>query len=167
MPMGGRSANMDRFFDLYAGWLKREGKEHSPDLFRHWATREYCPDGCRCTIKPLDVPDHLHCGKPAAVRVRACNTSQETWRLKQDYCAGVHLYFAILDDRNHAVHIGRAGLFEAEVAPDTSIDLTFALPAVHKPGIYRLVVDMIDEQQCVTFSQVGSEPLEQELAFCE
>ena len=37
----GRTTAMLRFFDLYAEWLA--GRPHSPDLFRRWATTEYCP----------------------------------------------------------------------------------------------------------------------------
>ena len=55
----------------------------------------------------------------------------------------------------------RAGLFDAVVEPGQGIDLTLALPAL-QAGRYRLLVDMIDEEQC-WFFQTGSEPLEREI----
>jgi hypothetical protein len=52
-------------------------------------------------------------------------------------------------------------MFDAEVAPGESIDLTLPVPAPRVPGRYLLTADLIDEQHC-TFFQAGSEPLEWE-----
>jgi hypothetical protein len=162
----GRPANLDWFLDLYAGWLRRQGLEHSPAAFRRWVEQDYCPGPCRCTLEWLDPPGPLPRGRPVARRVRAHNTSPETWHLCPDTGAGIHLTFTITDERFHYHAVGRAGLFRAEVPPGGSIDLTLALPAVNRPGRYHLLVDMIDEQQCC-FYQTGSEPLEEELEVRE
>ena len=55
---------------------------------------------------------------------------------------------------------------EAEVGPQESIDVTLAIPAFKTAGHYRLMIDMLDEQQC-WFYQVGTEPMELELEVHE
>jgi hypothetical protein len=157
----GRPANLDWFLDLYAGWLKRQGLEHSHAAFRHWVENDYCPGPCRCTLEWLDPPGPLPRGRPVARRLRARNTSPETWHLSPDSEAGIHLTFTLSNGGGYCF-VGRAGLFRADVPPGGSIDLTLALPAVNRPGRYHLLVDMVDEQQCC-FYQTGSEPMEQEL----
>jgi undecaprenyl-diphosphatase len=158
----GRPANLDWFFDLYARWLGEHGLAHSRANFRRWAEHEYCPGPCRCRLESLNHPACLSCGRPAALRFRAHNTSGETWRLSAGNNAGIHLMYNLYDDACRLRDAGRAGLFRAEVPPGGSIDLTVALPALHRPGRYLLMVDMMDEQQCA-FYQTGSEPLEEEL----
>ena len=162
----GKTSCLDRFFNLYVEWLQSHGLEHAPAVFRRWITVEYCPAACRCSIEPIELPTCCPCGEPIAVRIRFHNTSVRTWTLRQDWCAGIHAYYSLLDEGNCTVSTSRAGLFSADVLPGESIDLTFAIAPVWKPGTYRLIVDMIDEQQC-TFAQEGSEPLEQELIFRE
>ncbi len=80
--------------------------------------------------------------------------------------AGIHLIFNIYDEWKGQVGEGRAGLFDAEVAPGAHIDLTMVLPALGKAGRYRVLADMIDEQNG-WFFQMGSEPLELELEVRE
>jgi protein tyrosine phosphatase (PTP) superfamily phosphohydrolase (DUF442 family) len=162
----GRPAFLDRFLDLYAEWLRAQGETHCRTTFRRWAEHEYCPGQCRCRIEPLDVPASIPCGRPAALRVRVHNTSVKNWRLRAGTNAGFHAAFSLCDAQDRCVAMGRAGMFNAEVAPGQSIDLTLALPAVKAPGTYRLLVDMIDEQQCMFF-QTGSELLEQEVIVSE
>jgi hypothetical protein len=158
----GRPANLDWFLDLYADWLRRQGLEHSPAAFRRWVEEDYCPGPCRCTLEWLDPPAPLPRGRPVARRIRAHNTSPETWHLSPDGGAGIHLTFTLNDEHCRYHSVGRAGLFRADVPPGGSIDLTLALPAFNRPGRYHLLVDMVDEQQCC-FYQTGSEPLEEEL----
>jgi hypothetical protein len=162
----GRPAFLDGFLDLYAEWLQAQGRTHSRAAFRRWAEQDYCPGECRCRIEPLDVPARIPCGRPTALRVRVHNTSVKTWRLRAGTNAGIHAAFSLCDAQDRSVAMGRAGLFNAEVAPGQSIDLTLALPAVQTPGTYRLVVDLIDEQQCMFF-QTGSELLEQGVVIGE
>jgi hypothetical protein len=94
------------------------------------------------------------------VSVRVQNTSIRPWRLKRGTNAGVHASGILFDPWGRCSGKWRAGLFDAEVAPGESIDLTLALPSL-PPGRYRLLVDMEDEEHCAFF-QVGSEPLDME-----
>jgi Tyrosine phosphatase family len=158
----GRPAYLDRFLDSYSDWLVRRNEPHTPARFRHWINAEYCPAACRCEITALDVPDQVKCNAPVAMRFRFRNTSEQSWNFHAGTNAGVHAVFDLKDTKGNSVASGRAGLYEAEVAPGESIDLTLALPAIHQPGRYQLMVDLNDEAQC-WFFQVGSEPWEREL----
>jgi hypothetical protein len=42
------------------------------------------------------------------------------------------------------------------------MDFAIAIPPIHEPGRYRLLIDMVDELHC-WFHQTGSDPLEQEI----
>jgi protein tyrosine phosphatase (PTP) superfamily phosphohydrolase (DUF442 family) len=162
----GKCANLDRFFELYADWLKGQGLEHAPEAFRRWIAEGYCPGECRCKLELLQPPPWLPLGKPCALALRAHNTSIKTWYLRAGNNAGIHAAFNLFDVQGHEVLSGRTGLFDAEVPPGQSIDLTLALPAVGVPGHYILVIDMVDEQHC-NFFQTGSELLEWELEVRE
>ena len=158
----GRPANLDWFLDLYGEWLQTKRLAHTPARFRRWLEEDYCPGECRCEIQPLEVPSAVVQGQPFALRMRFRNTSIKPWRLQAGSNAGIHGCYSLWDPLGNFVESGRAGLFEAEVPPQQSIDLTLALPALAHPGPYRLQVEMVSEQHCF-FHQAGSEPLEQEL----
>jgi len=157
VPLG-KPRCCDRFFDLYTDWLAEQGLEHSREVFRHWLLHEYCPGECRCELQPLDIPTELPRGQPATLRIRATNTSVKTWRLRPGSNAGIHAVYVLGDIEGHIVTVGRAGMYERAVAPGESIDLVLALPPLHVPGAYSLMVDMVDEQHC-WFFQGGGEPL--------
>ena len=166
VPLG-RPATLDRFFDLYTDWLRARSRKHSPATFRHWAMHEYRAGTCSATLELLSPrPLRVRRGKPAALRVRARNTGTGTWQFRPLVTAGVHIGFHVWDDRDIQVAMDKSGLFDAEVAPGESIEVTLALPALKRTGRYRLMVDLSDERQC-WFFQVGSEPLEEELEVCE
>jgi hypothetical protein len=162
----GRPAYLDQFFDLYQEWLDGQGLTHAPRHFRRWAQTEYCPGACRCRVGPAQWPALVPRGKPFRVQVRFQNTSVKLWRFQPETNAGIHARYALWDDSDRQIGGARAGLFPAEVAPGHSIDLTLALPALHRPGRYRVLVDLVDEQQC-WFFQTGSEPLETEFEVRE
>jgi protein tyrosine phosphatase (PTP) superfamily phosphohydrolase (DUF442 family) len=153
---------LDRFFDMYESWLAKNGTTHTPERLRSWIERDYCPGRLRSRLEVLEAPDRLTRGRPAAMRVRCHNTGTEPWRLQKDAKAAIHAAFYIYDDQDRMVVSGQAGMFDAEVAPGESCDVTLVLPAPKTPGQYHLLMDMVDEQQC-WFFQVGSEPLEREL----
>jgi hypothetical protein len=157
----GRTASIDRFFDLYEEWLAGRGEVHSPTVFRRWLERDYCPGECRCRLEMLDrteQPMHLSPARSTALRVRCHNTSIKPWHLRPGCNAGIHLNYVLSNDRCTRVAEGKAGLFEATVPPGDFIDLTVALPALAAPGCYELRLDMVDEQHAF-FLQTGSEPL--------
>jgi hypothetical protein len=157
----GRPANLDSFLDLYEEWLDNEAAAHSPALFRQWLLNDYCPAECRCEIRIL-VPPIIVQGKPFTVRARFRNTSIRPWHLSAGRNAGVHGSYLLWDPLGNVVVSDRSGLFDADVAPGESIDLTLAFPGLRSSGKYRLQVDMVGEQHCV-FHQAGSEPFEQDL----
>jgi protein tyrosine phosphatase (PTP) superfamily phosphohydrolase (DUF442 family) len=155
----GRTGFMERFFDLYRTWLRATGRTHSPQTIRHWIEEEYCAGDCSDSLEPLDVPYHVELGRPWAARFRAYNTSVQPWRMRPGTSAGVHMGYLLIDAQSTCVAMGRAGLQAAIVPPGQGIDITVALPALHAPGKYTLLVDMVDEQQG-WFYQHGAEPLE-------
>jgi hypothetical protein len=162
----GKAAQLDRFFQLYADWLAERRIMHTPDGFREFVADGYCPGEYRCHLQLLEAPHTVIRGQPAVLRLRAWNTSIKPWRLRPETNAGIHAGFTLFDAQNAVVHIGRAGLFEARVAPGECIDLTLVLPPVVRLGQYHLVVDMVDEQQC-SFSETGSDLLRWELEVRE
>jgi hypothetical protein len=165
IPLG-RPRILGEFFTLYEEWLARREREHSSRLFRRWLLEEYCPGACRARIELLDPPDSLPVRRPFGLRVRVTNTSVRTWTLSQENNVGVHLSWLLHDARADFRSNGRSGLFDAEVAPGASIELTLSLPALPEPGRYRLMVDMTEEGHC-SFAQAGSEPLEEEFVARE
>jgi protein tyrosine phosphatase (PTP) superfamily phosphohydrolase (DUF442 family) len=119
-----------------------------------------------CDIEPLEVPRAAKKGETAAIRVRVRNTGSEVWQLRPENNAGIHVGYILLDDLNQWVATGRSGLFEKQVAPGQSIDLTLVFAPWKQPGRYRLLVDMVDERHG-WFFQTGSEPFEKELEIRE
>jgi hypothetical protein len=126
----------------------------------------YCPGECRAQLELLDTPTHLIRGRQTTLALRVRNTSIKSWRFRPETNAGIHAQFTLFDEHGAIIHEGRAGLFNAVVAPGECIDLTLVLPAIARPGKIRLFVDMVDEQHC-SFFQAGSEPLELELEVRE
>jgi hypothetical protein len=155
----GPTASMGEFLDLYEDWLRGQGRPHSREAFRTWACGEYCPAHCRGRLELLASPGTLRVGQPAALRVRAHNTSIRPWRLTPGTETGVHVRYLLFDPAFKVLQVGRAGQFEARVEPGGSLDLTLALPALPGPGWYTVCADLQDRNRC-TFSQLGSEPLE-------
>jgi predicted protein tyrosine phosphatase len=163
----GRPAYLDRFLDLYADWLRAHRLAHSPAVFRRWATEEYRAGALSAAIELLSPrPLCVRRGEPASLRVRARNTGDRPWRFSPTLTAGIHVGFHVWDERDVQVAKDKAGLFDAEVPPGGSIEVTLPLPGLARAGRYRLLVDLSDERQC-WFFQAGSEPLEEELQVRE
>lgn len=156
----GRPANLDTFLDLYERWLAERDQFHCGPALRTWLADDAGQGPYRCRFEPLDFPRALPAREPAALHLRVHNTARSAWRFQPESHAGIHLAY-VLHRGDEMAHWGKAGLFDAVVAPGQSIDLTLALPSL-APGRYRLFLDMIDEAHC-QFYQTGSEPLEQEL----
>jgi protein tyrosine phosphatase (PTP) superfamily phosphohydrolase (DUF442 family) len=162
----GRPANLDRFFRLYGDWLEREGKPHSPAQLRAWLAQADCPMEYRAELEPIDFPRRVAANHPVALHLRATNRGRSAWTFQADSNTGYHACFALRGPDGEFVCSGRAGLFDAVLPPNDSIDLTLALPALTKPGRYHLTVDMLDEAHCI-FQQTGAEPLEWEFDVLE
>jgi protein tyrosine phosphatase (PTP) superfamily phosphohydrolase (DUF442 family) len=157
-----RPAYLDRFLDHYEEWLSATSRRHTPAALRDWITTDSFPGECRCTFEALDASRELEVGDVPRIRVRVRNTGLESWRFTPANTAGYHLVFLVKDEEQRWLDSGRAGLLDAAVGPGQSIDVTLAVPAFKRAGHYRLMVDMLDEQQC-WFYQVGTEPMELEL----
>jgi protein tyrosine phosphatase (PTP) superfamily phosphohydrolase (DUF442 family) len=158
----GPTKTLGQFFDLYEEWLRERGESHSPAALRAWAAGGYCPGYCRGRLELLTPPaGPLPAGEPAALLVRAHNTSPRAWPLRPGTEAGVHVRFLVFDPDWKLVQVGRAGQLLADVPPGGRIDLTLALAAPPRPGHYFLLADLLDRNQC-SFSQLGGEPLELE-----
>jgi hypothetical protein len=164
LPLG-RTAHIDRFFDLYQDWLTEHGLAHSRTVFRRWALQEYCPGECRCEFQvlgPWARPLPVRPGVTIPFAVRCYNTSVKPWHMRAESNVGIHASFTLLDDQGRIVCDGRGGLMDRTVRPGEWVDLTLAIP-VHKLwGRYELRVDLVDEQHAY-FMQTGCEPLIWEL----
>jgi hypothetical protein len=147
---------MDRFFDMYEAWLAERRQQHSPALFREWATRYYVPGNASAELKLLDPPTTLPIGKPVTVTVRATNKGNQPWHFKMGPGAGVYARCTFVGPEG-VIAIDAAGLFRKTVAPGESIDIPVALPVIKKPGAYQLTVDLSERN--FDFVQFGSEPL--------
>lgn len=158
----GRLRYLDRFFDLYLDWLTVRGLAHSPVHFREWIASPEFPGEGRCRLDALQVPDTIACGEPASLRVRVHNTGVTPLQFRSGTNAGYHAGYIVFDEQDHGMAYGRAGLLDAQVLPGQSVDLTVVLPAINNPGRYRILVDMVDEQQG-WFYQLGGEPWEGEI----
>ncbi len=162
----GRPAHLDLFLDLYADWLRQQGQVHSRQGFRHWLLEEYRHSWCSYAVEQVESLAGLRCGAPLALRVHFRNTGVRTWPFRPGKHAGVHAAFVLWDPDDQQVADGRAGFFAKEVAPGETVAVTVVVPPLPRPGKYRLLLDLIDEQQG-WFFQMGAEPREEELEVRE
>lgn len=159
MPFG-KVQVLDEVFADYRAWLDQRQVEHAPGEFKHWALNVYRPGPYWAQIEPLDVPQQLRQGEPAAMRVRLTNRSGKVWKFKQAAHCGIHLRYYLLNANRQAGAVGGAGFFDRELPPGASLDLDVPIPPVRQTGRYDLVVDLSDEQ-CCWFHMVGSTPYRQ------
>lgn len=153
---------MDRFFDLYCDWLKRMDSVHSPEFFREWASKEYCPGSCRAEVQWLDLPKgDWRADQARIVHLRARNTSVCRWVFRPGTLTGIHARYRVTDSMGKVIIEELAGQFDAIVEPGASIELALGIQPL-PPGRYSLSVDMIDVDENA-FSQFGFDPLTCEL----
>jgi protein tyrosine/serine phosphatase len=163
----GRPAQLDLFLDFYGDWLRSQGKTHSAAVFRDWVLHHYCPGACLCELSLLEpLPGEIGIDKPLTIAVRARNTSIRPWLLNPLVTAGTHLGCHVFDEHDTLVETVKTGLRDEQVLPGQSVDFTVCVEGLSRPGRYRLMLDMIDEQQC-WFYQTGSQPLELEVTARE
>lgn len=155
VPYNG-TENMRRFFDLYRDWLTALDVVHSPELFRHWALREYCPGVCRADLGFLNWPSTWRSREARVIRIRVTNTSIQSWVLQPGTLHGIHARFRVNSPDGKTVVDERAGLFDATVRPGVTINLELGVPPLSS-GTHTLHVDLIDSDQNA-FSQFGFEP---------
>jgi protein tyrosine phosphatase (PTP) superfamily phosphohydrolase (DUF442 family) len=163
----GRPAQLDLFLDFYDEWLRSEGKSHSAATFRDWALHQYRPGACLCELSLLEpLADEIRVGRPTTLVIRAHNTGIRPWQLSPFVTAGTHLGCHVFDEHDRQVETIKTGLRDQQILPGQSADFTVCLTGLSRPGRYRLLLDMIDEQQC-WFYQTGSQPLELEVTVRE
>jgi protein tyrosine phosphatase (PTP) superfamily phosphohydrolase (DUF442 family) len=164
LPVNG-TENMNRFFDFYESWLNEHGLQHTPTLFRHWATREYCPGACRVEYRTNAWPKEIRAGRRLRLTLDAFNTSIHSWQFRSGTGQGVHGRYSIKSADGRTVFHERCGLFETQVPPGNSVKLGVGVPGL-LPGNYALNLDMIDRDGNA-FCQFGSEPLVWEFVVVE
>ena len=158
----GRTAVIDRFFDFYEAWLKATGRTHTPDTFRLWATKEYCPGPYRADVTLLTDTTDLRTGRGFTLTFRAKNTSAESWTFTPGG-SGIQMRYHLYRTSGERLFTGHAGRLAAMVKPGEHIDLTAGYPPVKEPGLYLVHADLLDtgpiELLDADFVQYGSEPL--------
>lgn len=160
----GRPAHLQEFFVLYTDWLQAQGRDHDRDAFRHWLRREYGAGPYRAELTwTTRLPDHISCQQPLTLHVSARNASVKPWQFRPGSTAGIHIVVHVWDEHDRPIVLEKSGLRDAAVNPGEAIELTLVVPPLHKPGRYRLMVDLIDEQHG-SFYQMGSAPLETEIS---
>jgi protein tyrosine phosphatase (PTP) superfamily phosphohydrolase (DUF442 family) len=150
--------SMREFLRLYRDWLERLPSVHTPELFRYWATVEYCPGLRRGRLESCNgdaITLQAHQG--ATLPVRVTNTSTLVWQLRRGVGWGVRVEYSLLDASRKLVFQGRAGLVEQTIGPGESNDLPIGLPPLH-PGHYCLYADLIGPDGNA-FCQFGNDPL--------
>jgi hypothetical protein len=160
----GKTAHIDRFYDLYEAWLNESVATHSPDMFRDWVRHHYRGAESRADITLVEELEHpegrrpvlrLRAGERRSLTARCHNASLRTWTFQPGNNAGVHVWWTLLDRDEKALRTDRAGLLHASVAPGESIELAIPLPGL-PPGRYELRLDMANEQHGF-FSQLGND----------
>jgi protein tyrosine phosphatase (PTP) superfamily phosphohydrolase (DUF442 family) len=162
----GETRVLDRFFDLYADWLDKQGRDHNSAVFRHWLLEEYRGGWCSAKFEEFaPLAAEARKGEPLGYRVRVRNTGSGAWRMRVGSLAGVHVAYQVWD-KGSLLAEGRAGLFDRKVAPGETVSVTLVVKPIPRAGRFRLLVDMVEEQHC-WFYQAGSEPHEEELVVVE
>jgi catechol 2,3-dioxygenase-like lactoylglutathione lyase family enzyme len=139
-----RTANIDRFFDLYEQVLAAEGVTHTPDRFRRWVQNEYCPGPARSQLNWAKAPPaEVEEGTTFTAVVRCENRSETPWELKPGHFAGVHVCYAVYGEKPPAAWEGRAGFRQERVPPGGVVEVPIPVGRL-KPGAYRLVVELHD-----------------------
>lgn len=160
----GRTAVIDRFFDFYDSWLQSTGQTHTPDRFRRWATREYCPGPYRADLSVVGSPrPEVPAGRGFNLTVRAANAAIEPWEFRPGAAGGVQLRYHLYSAAGEKVFTGHAWRFARTVRPGESVDLVAGFPPLPTPGKYVVNIDLLDTQPIdkldADFSQYGSELL--------
>jgi hypothetical protein len=162
-----RTVAMDEFFDRYEDWLKQKNSEHSPALFREWATKHYIAGVGRSEIKLLkQLPIQAKINESVCFTVRLTNRSKDVWEFKPGSTAAIQMRYSVLAmNGGSKIHDGIAGLLLKTVKPDESIELKIPLPPIADKGEYRLQLELVDYigaaigDRSVPFTKYGDEPL--------
>lgn len=152
----------------YFDWLNEQQQPHTRERLKQWANEVYRPGPLWAKIEPVDLPEKLLFGQPGAIRFRFYNQSHKPWHFNQGSNVGMHIR-GIFEPEGAKRPPGSdpftpplerqriaAGFLNQTVLPGSFIELDVPYPAIHKPGRYRLVVDIYDEARESTGLMVGS-----------
>ena len=115
----GKPAFLDRFFDLYTGWLARTSKTHSKETFRHWVLHEYHGGWCSHQVEEfrrLPAREGTTLEQPVAYRVKFRNTGTSDWNITTHVRSGVHVAYRVQDEQGEILLEGKSCLCNATVA---------------------------------------------------
>lgn len=155
---------LHRFFRMYRGWLKEEGRPHSVSSFRHWCADVYVPPPYAAFVRVLSFPERATPRSKIRGAVRVTNLSKEPWTLRSSPGEGIRFGIRVLGPvealnpapgenleayfhhhRFQAKDILRVGMKEDTWPPGQTRDLTFTFSAPKIPGTYLYRFDMVDE----------------------
>jgi hypothetical protein len=160
-----RTAEIDRFFDLYEEYLAREQRPHTSAYFRDWILTKYQAGPAASELTwALPIPESVPADEYFGLTVRAKNCSNTPWVLKPGTYAGIHLAFGVYNDLGESVWSGRAGLRHEIVPPGRTTDIMIPINPL-KPGQYTVIAEIHDATgagipfRTNSFVQYGDESL--------
>lgn len=162
----GPAGELGDFFDLYQTWLEKQSSQHTPALFRRWATEFY--DAGICSFEVLGITpmqDEIRAGEHAGLKVKFRNTSGRPWEFHAISRAGVHVTCEVNTDASANVSWSVGGLFEKTVGPGEEVELIVLLRPM-PAGRYRMRIDLVNGERG-PFVKFGQLPIEQELIVRE
>ena len=138
----GRTAAMDKFFELYEESLA--GTNHTRERFRHWVLHDYTPGPARSHLTWVEpFPSSVPTDTPLSVTLRAENRSNVAWELKPGTFASIHVAFTVYAEDGSVTQSGRTGLRFETVPPGGSTNILVPLSGL-KAGRYKLIVELHD-----------------------
>ncbi len=139
----GRTAAMDKFFDLYENSLAGTDG-HTRERFRQWVLHEYSPGPARSKLSWVEpFPSSIPADTPLGVTLRAENRSNVPWELKPGTFASVHVAFTMYSEDGSVAQSGRTGLRFETVPVGGTTDILVPLSGL-QAGRYKLIVELHD-----------------------
>ena len=139
----GRTAAMDKFFELYEDSLGGTDG-HTRERFRNWVLREYSPGPARSHLSWVEpFPTSIPADTPLGVTLRAENRSDVAWELKPGMFASVHVAFTVCAGDGTVVQSGRTGLRFETVPVGGATNILVPLSGL-KAGRYKLIAELHD-----------------------
>jgi hypothetical protein len=164
----GRVGVLHEVVQDYFDWLNEQQQPHTRERLKQWANEVYRPGPLWAKIEPVNLPEKLLFGQPGAIRFRFYNQSHKPWQFNQGSNVGMHIR-GVFEPEGAKRPPGSdpftpplerqriaAGFLNQTVLPGSFIELNVPYPAIHKPGRYRLVVDIYDEARESSGLMVGS-----------
>ncbi len=110
------TVSMDRFFDLYEGWLQANSLVHKPANFRQWVLNDYRADPAPAQLELISPTASVEVDKPLTLMLRDRNLSNSTWEFKPGTGTGIHVRYQVMTEGGQPVATHREGRLSARVA---------------------------------------------------